>query len=76
MLFLAVAFVYVLNHDEPPVEQNIYYFLLVPGVLLVRGNALQPGIFISRGGIINDVRLIAIAAAGEVFLVFFFFLPC
>lgn len=35
VLFLVVVIIFVVNHDEPPGAQNIYYFLLVPGVLLV-----------------------------------------
>jgi len=34
VLLLTVAIFYVLNNDAPPGAQAVYYFLLVPGVLL------------------------------------------
>lgn len=52
VLFLAVVIVFVLNHDEPPQEQNIYYFLLVPGVLLV----FYPSAYSIQGDI--DARIL------------------
>ena len=35
VLLLAVSIFYVLNNDAPPGAQAVYYFLLVPGVLLI-----------------------------------------
>lgn len=35
VLFLVIVIIYVAGHETSPDERNVYYFLLVPGVLLV-----------------------------------------